>query len=203
MQSISRENLFAWLDGLKADYEVYVPVKKGPFRFYQQYTSPSADIVIGEVRAIEPVKAFFTPAREKVAELFNPEIPQKNQKPSAIVGVKACDLKGFLVQDGVFSNHRCQDPFYNRARQDNVIISADCTIAIDTCFCLALGVQPYPESHFDINLSEIKGGFIVEVGSNKGQQILENHKSFFQQVDTKLLNEREERRKRVVAEVQS
>ena len=74
----------------------------------------------------------------------------------AIVGVKACDLKGFLVQDQVFCKG-CQDPFYGRAREDNLIISADCTQVIDTCFCLALDVNPYPESHFDINLSRGDG----------------------------------------------
>lgn len=201
MGYISRDNLFAWLDRLKTDYEVYVPVKKGPFRFYQRYTSPSADIVIGEVRATEPLKGFFTPVKEKVAELFNPEPLRKNQKPMAIVGVKACDLKGFLVQDQVFCKG-CQDPFYGRAREDNLIISADCTQVIDTCFCLALDVQPYPESHFDINLSEVTGGFVVEVGSPKGRQVFDNHKSLFQEVDTTLLNEKEQGRNHIVAEVQ-
>ncbi len=203
MNYISREHFFAWLDRLKNDHEVFVPFKKGAQRFYKEYTAPAEDIVIGEVRATEPLKGFFTQVREKVAEGFDPQIPRTQHKPFAIVGVKACDLKGFLVQDQVFLNHGCQDPFYVRAREDNLIISADCTDALETCFCLALDLNPYPESHFDINLSEVKGGFIVEVGSNKGQQILENHRSFFQQVDTKLLNEREERRKRVVAEVQS
>jgi ferredoxin len=176
MQFISNENLFSWLDELKTDYEVYVPFKKGPFRFYQRYTSPSPDIVIGEVRATEPVKGFFTPVKEKVAELFNPEPIKKKQKPMAIVGV-------------------------NRAREDNLIISADCTQVIDTCFCLALDVNPYPESHFDINLSEVTGGFIVEVGSPKGQQVFDSHKTLFQEVDTMHVTERKEGRKQVVAEV--
>lgn len=201
MAYISRANLFALLDALKADYEVFVPVKKGPFRFYQSYTSPSEDIVIGEVRATEPLKGFFTPVKEKVAELFNPEPPRKKPKPMAIVGVKACDLKGFLVQDHVFCKG-CQDPFYGRAREGNFIISADCTQVIDTCFCLALDVNPYPESHFDINLSEVTDGFVVEVGSPKGQQVFDAHQSLFQEVDKAQINEKEEGRTRIVGEVQ-
>jgi len=201
MKFLSSENLFAWLDGLKSDYEVVVPVKRGPFRFYQPYTSPSPDIVIGEVRATEPLKGFFTPVKEKVAELFNPQIPMKKQKPMAIVGVKACDLKGFLVQDQVFSKG-CKDPFYERSREGNLIISADCTQVIDTCFCLALNVNPYPDSHFDINLSEVTGGFVVEVGSTKGQKVFDAHKSFFQEVDTTHTTAKEEGRKTILAQVQ-
>lgn len=202
MHYLSRENLFPWLDRLKIDYDVFVPVKKGTIRFYEEYSSPSEDIVIGEVRATEPLKGFFSPVREKVAELFNPELPKKKRKPTAIVGVKACDLKGFLVQDHVFRNHGCEDPLYGRAREDNLIISADCTQVIDTCFCLALGVRPYPESHFDINLSEVTGGFIVEVGSPKGQQVFDTHRSLFQDPDTTHLTERKEGRRRIVAEVE-
>jgi sulfhydrogenase subunit beta (sulfur reductase) len=203
IEYLPRNNLFTWLDGLKADYAVFVPVKKGTNRFYQRYITPTEDIVIGEVRAVEPLKGFFTPVREKVAEDFSPEVPPAHHKPFAIVGVKACDLKGFLVQDQVFLNHSCQDPFYARAREDTLIISADCTQVLETCFCLALGVHPYPESHFDINLSEVREGFLVEAGSAKGRQILENSKSLFREADTAVLEERETVRKQITAEVQS
>ena len=80
MKFISRDNLFALLDELKPDYEVFVPHKKGAFRFYQSYVSHSENIIIGEARTTEPIKGFFTPAIEKVAEDFNPEIPTQNRK---------------------------------------------------------------------------------------------------------------------------
>ena len=201
MTYLSQANLFSWLDSLKNNYEVYVPFKKGPFRFYQRYISPDKNIVIGEVRATEPLKGFFTPVKEKVAELFNPEPIRKKKKPMAIVGVKACDLKGFLVQDQVFCKG-CQDPFYASARENNLIISADCTQVIDTCFCLALGVSPFPESHFDINLSEVTGGFIVEVGSAKGQQVFDNDKALFQETDPSLITEKNQGRTKMVDKVQ-
>jgi formate hydrogenlyase subunit 6/NADH:ubiquinone oxidoreductase subunit I len=203
MKFISRENLFVLLDGLKADYDVLVPYKKGIFRFYQSYISPSENIVIGEVRTTEPLKGFFTPAIEKVAEDFNPEIPTEKRKPFAIVGVKACDLHGFLIQDQVFLKPDRPDPFYARAREDNLIISADCTLALDTCFCLALGHNPYPESHFDINLSEVEGGFVVEAGSTKGRQTLESFKMLFEEASDSALENKGKIRKRTVAEVQS
>jgi sulfhydrogenase subunit beta (sulfur reductase) len=156
--------------------------------------------VIGEVRATEPLKGFFTPVKEKVAELFNPEPIRRKKKPSAIVGVKACDLKGFLVQDHVFCKG-CQDPFYTTAREDNLIVSADCTMVIDTCFCLSLDVNPYAESHFDINLSEVTGGFIVEIGSAKGQRIYDNYQTLFQNSDASLLTEKKQSRAQTIDRV--
>ena len=203
MEYLPRENLFTWLDGLKSDYEVFVPVKKGEERFFQRYTTPTKDIVIGEVRATEPLKGFFTPVREKVAEGFSAELPPRQHKPFAIVGVKACDLKGFLVQDHVFLNQNCEDPFYARARGENLIVAADCTQVIKTCFCLALGVHPYPDSHFDINLSEVQAGFLIETGSSKGKQILENLKPLLREADSAMLSEKDAQRERVMAEVRN
>ncbi len=202
MHYISKNNFFKLLNALKSNYEVYTPVKKDEQRFYRKYIEPQDDIVIGEVRAFEPFKAFFAQAREIVAEDFKDNIPHAGDKPFCIVGVKACDLKGFKVQDHVFKNHDYQDPFYIKNREQNLIISADCTSAIDTCFCLALGIKPHPQEDFDINLSEAKGGFIVEAGSEKGKELLKKYSSLFQDAVRAFVNEKETQRARVIERVE-
>lgn len=180
MNYISKENLFNLLDGLKNEYEVYVPVKKGEHRFYKKYEEAKGDAVIGEVRAFEPLKAFFSRAREVVAEGFGPRTPHSQDKPVAVIGAKACDLKGFKIQDHVFLDHDYKDPFYINNREKNLLVTSDCTTAIDTCFCLALGIKPYPERDFDLNLSEVEDGFIVETGSQKGEALVKRHFSLFE-----------------------
>ena len=202
MKYISTDNFKLLLENLKKDYEVYAPVKKDKQRFYKRYTQFSDDIVIGEVRAFEPLKAFFSRAREIVAEDFKADIPHSGDKPFAIVGVKACDLKGFKIQDFVFKDHDYQDPFYIKAREENLIISADCTSAVDTCFCLALGLQPYPKEDFDINLSCVKGGFVVEIGSKKGQALFDRHSTLFEQAKNEQISERDEERGWVVKKIE-
>lgn len=201
MHYISKANLFKLLDALKNEYEVFVPAKKGEQRFYEKYQEPSEDIVIGEVRPFEPLKAFFTSARETVAEGFKSDIPHADDKPFAIVGVKACDLKGFKIQDHVFKNHDYQDPFYIKKRENNLIISADCTCAIETCFCLALGIKPHPEEDFDINLSEVQGGFCVDSGSQKGEELIKKYSSLFEEAKEQIA-ERDKKRSKVVKEVE-
>jgi len=201
-QYISKDNLFKLLEALKADYEVYVPVKKGEQRFYKKYTHPTKDIEMGEVRPFEPVKAFFASAREVVAEDFKSDLPKSTVKPFAIIGVKACDLKGFKVQDHVFKNHDYQDPFYIKRREENLIISADCTCAIDTCFCLALGIKPHPKEDFDINLSRVKDGFVIEAGSKKGRELIAKYSSLFEKAKEKVVSAREDLRKTVIEEVE-
>lgn len=201
MKYISRENLEKFLNVLKKDYRILVPVKKGDQRFYQKYDGLTENVVISEVRSFEPIKAFFSRAKEIVARNFSPEAPHAEDKPLAIVGVKACDLKGFKIQDFVFKNHDYSDPFYIKNREENLIISADCTCAIDTCFCLAVGIKPYPEGDFDINLTEIDGGFIVEAGSEKGKGIIDDNGSLFQEANNELASRREKIREKTTGEV--
>ncbi|MFC1549052.1 4Fe-4S dicluster domain-containing protein [Candidatus Omnitrophota bacterium] len=202
MEYINRENLTKLLEELKKDYRVFVPIKKDEQRFYKEYDEFTEDIVIGEVRPFEPLKAFFTRAREKIAEDFSPEVPHADDKPFAIIGAKACDLKGFKVQDHVFLDHDYKDPFYTKLREENLIISSDCTCAIDTCYCLAVGVKPYPREDFDINLSEMDEGYLVEVGSEKGKGLLEKYSHLFQQASDRVESRRDDARENVIKEVE-
>ena len=202
MNYISSKNFIQVLNVLKKEYQLYLPNKKNNQRFYKKYSEFSDDITIGEVRAFEPLKAFFFGARAKVSEDFKSDVPISKEKPYAIIGVKACDLKGFKVLDFVFKGEDVIDPFYAKARENNLIISADCTCAIETCFCLALDVKPYPQENFDINLSQVKGGFIVETGSQKGREIVEKNSSLFEDAKTEFINERDEQRVRVIKEVE-
>ncbi len=202
MVYISAGNLRRLLDILQDDYGVYIPVKKGEQRFYRRYDGALDDFVIGEVRAFEPLKAFFTRAREKVAEGFGQDVPHAQDKPLAVVGVKACDLKGFKVQDHVFADHDFQDPLYIKNRRENLIISADCTCVLDTCFCCALGVTPFPTENYDINLSAVRGGYLVDAASEKGRALIAKHKSLFQEAKREQEGDRDRQRARVKAQVE-
>ncbi len=101
-----------------------------------------------------------------MAENYQDELPRLKEKPLCLVGVKACDLKSFKIMDTVFKGPDYTDPFYVQSREQNLIISSDCTSTIctstiETCFCLAMHVNPYPQGDFDLNLSETSSGFVV------------------------------------------
>lgn len=199
---ITKKNWAEFLKGIAIDYEVVVPVKKGQQRFYRKFTYPEGDFVIAEVRTFEPLKVFFSRARETVAEGFRDSIPPLSSKPFAIVGVKACDLKGFKIQDFVFYPEGQHDPIYARNREANVVISADCSCAIDTCFCLALGVQPFPRENYDINISQVAAGFVVSPGSSKGEKILQRCPGLFEDPSSEMLSERRSIRESVLRAVE-
>ena len=224
MHYITGNNFSNLIDILSKDYDIFFPVKKENNRFYKKF-SPASDTDekldfieadssetntiteakpdLGGVRAFEPLKAFFFRAREIVAEGFQDKVPGEGRKPLCIVGVKACDLKGFKVQDNVFEEHDFIDPLYLNARKNNLIISSDCTEAIDTCFCISLDGKPYPEYNFDLNLSQVSGGFVIQSGSEKGQAIIDKNPPLFSVVRDELAAEMDAQRTKVTDEVKN
>ncbi len=193
MLFIKRGSLFQLLESLAGDYRIFVPSRKGDSIAFTAFGDPEEDYVIGDVRTFEPLKAFFFLGREKVAVDFSPENP-RNDNPPCIVGVKSCDLKGLKILDFVFIDDEYGDPTYMKAREGGLIISADCTAVAETCFCTALGVNPWPEAEYDINLSPADEGFVVEVGSDKGQKIIDDHKALFQEATEDQVHTRDHNR---------
>jgi ferredoxin len=199
-QYIDRKELTRLLDRLQEEYRVFAPVQKGEARIFQRYPGdPERDgpLSLEEARTFEPVKLFYFKARQLVAQGYADGVPDAGQKPLCLLGVKACDLKGLEILDQVFSGTDYRDPLYLQAREEGLIVSADCTSALDVCFCLAFHGRPYPQSGFDINLSEVDSGFIAEAGSGKGARILESSPELFREASGERLQQREARRARV------
>lgn len=206
---LATAHLTSFLHSLEETYAVYVPEKKAGRQHLARWSdgaaSPDSALphpVIGEVRSCEPLKAFYFKSRERVARGFGEELLTAEGKPACIVGAKGCDLAGFEVLDRVFLSEDCQDPFYQKKREECLLITADCTTAIETCFCLALGGKPWSEAGFDINLSEIDGGFLAESGSEKGAAVLQQSASLLSQAGEDAFRERDAQRKRVSQEVE-
>ncbi len=89
-----------------------------------------------------------------------------------LVGLRACDLKAIAYLDKVFLEGDVADPFYAARRRGERIVSVDCTAVHETCFCTAVGGRPFPEDGFDLNLTPLDEGYVVEVGSDAGRDLL-------------------------------
>jgi len=179
---INKSNLDRLVKSLSKTYKIFAPVKVDNNRFYKKVGEDGLEkSVIGEIRAVEPIKSFYFPARTKIAEYFSSkEDSYAKERPIAIIGAKSCDLASFKVMDYVYSQEPFRDPLYVSKREEGLIISSDCTCYGETCFCVAIGIMPYPTEGFDINLSEMEGGYLAESGSLKGEKIVKEYFKLFQ-----------------------
>lgn len=180
---INSAQLDTFIARLKKDYKVFSPIAKevNPGKeaeYSYQLQVDNEPLIFNYYRTIEPMKLFFTPPLEKVSGYFQDTLNTKAAK-IAIFGVKNCDLTAHKIQDFVFLQGVETDSLYALKRESALIISSDCTAFKDVCFCLALDVLPHPAAGFDLNLSPLNDGYLVEVGSKKGEELIKQYKEFF------------------------
>ncbi|MBU0759531.1 MAG: 4Fe-4S dicluster domain-containing protein [Candidatus Omnitrophica bacterium] len=198
---INRPNLDRLIKSLSKTYKVYAPVKSEGNRYYKKVGDEGlGEATLGEIRPVQSIKSFFLPVRTKVSDYFSEDLPGKKSRPVAIVGVKSCDLASLKVMDYVFKQDSFKDPFYIQRREEGLIISSDCTCYGESCFCVALGIMPYPTEDFDINLSEIESGYVAEIGSEKGGKIIKEYFKLFQKAEL-YKDKKEENRGRLKEEL--
>lgn len=90
----------------------------------------------------------------------------------AFLGVRACEIAAIEVQDRVFLHGAHVDPLYQRRRSQSLIIAVNCTQAAATCFCTSMNTGPECRSGYDIALTELADGFVVESGTPEGAAII-------------------------------
>jgi ferredoxin len=176
---------------------VYVPRYIQDNLHYQRFTPGTQDgIVYDGIRAVEPLKSFFFKIRQRVAE-YPPHSSSDAREADPnfiIVGAKACDLKSVEISDDTFMRGEIKDPFYIESRDKVTIISSDCSSPAESCFCTMLNLKPYPEEGFDVNLSKISEGLVVEVGSERGEKLVSQDRELFSEASSSQLEERDKNR---------
>ena len=101
-----------------------------------------------------------------------PQVPKL-----VFLGIRPCELAAIKVQDRVFGMgdpgvFRCEsEPWYMQSRQESLMIAVNCTRPGGTCFCASWGTGPKATDGFDLALTELHDGFVVEVGSKRGAML--------------------------------
>jgi sulfhydrogenase subunit beta (sulfur reductase) len=90
----------------------------------------------------------------------------------AFFGVRACELAAVAVQDRVFLQKDYSDPTYQARRERAFFIAVNCTQAAPTCFCTSMKTGPRCTKDFDLALTELDTGFILEIGSVRGSELV-------------------------------
>lgn len=102
--------------------------------------------------------------------IFQPH--QDKEQPIAIIGARSCDLAAMSIQDKVFLEGPHPDPRYKKRREQLFVVAVNCSYSSNNCFCVSAGTGPEVKNPFDILMTEIDEGFVMHIGSKKGQTIL-------------------------------
>lgn len=94
-------------------------------------------------------------------------------EPLAVIGVRACDLAALRLLDQHFLRSDQPDPHYAARRATLFLIAVNCSHPADTCFCVSTGDGPVADTGHDVSLTELDVGFVVRVGSEAGQAVID------------------------------
>ena len=198
----------------KSDFRNFVTLLSGDFRtfylkgqdkqfnwksdqkrrlYWQEYRGDLEGLLIGEVRSQDPLKQFVFSSKERVSEDFK-GLEDKKDRPVLLIGAKNCDLSGLEITDYVFMQGDFKDPFYINKRDSMFVIAGDCSNPVDTCFCSALGIKAYPEKNYDLGLSDIGEGYVVEVVSDRVGEYVSKYRAKFNLATDAQLRKKEELR---------
>jgi len=194
---ISTENFNRFIENLLGNSRIVAPVVEFDKPHFSQITPENRDkIQLYGFRAVETLKPYFFRLTEKVSQYFGKDESTHGQE-LIVLGARGCDLEALEVLDRVLSEGDFQDPFYLDNRKKVAIIGADCTDCGETCFCTLVKGQPYPVKLFDLNLSPLKNGYVVETGTEKGEALIKRDQKLFSKVPPAILDEKQRNRKKI------
>jgi ferredoxin len=95
-----------------------------------------------------------------------------HERKQVIVGVRPCDAQGIKALDALFLDTMPVDAYYASRRSNTALIGLACQEMGSTCFCTSLGGAPDDPDGMDLMLTEVEGGYAVQVVTEKGQALL-------------------------------
>ena len=197
METVFISRYEALLDALAQEMEVFVPNPVGEHWVFARYEAEAGgQVELNPLRPCTPAKEFLFPLRE-LAAVFPHPVESKPERPFAVVGLKDCDLKALRILDCVFiEDDEFRDPFYAARREAMFVVSSDCIDPAASCCCVLFGGDVFPESGFDLNVSKIRDGYLVQPGSPKGAMFVSKYVDRFADVPSAALTERQRERQK-------
>jgi NAD(P)H-flavin reductase len=101
---------------------------------------------------------------------FEPAVPEPRRL--AFLGVRACEIAALLMQDRVLAAGPFADDDFRARRANALVVAVQCTRAGTTCFCTSMGTGPEISDGFDLKLTELDDGFLIEAGTHEGARLM-------------------------------
>lgn len=118
-------------------------------------------------------KYFLHPPIQDVYEVsddFNIAQTRTNPVPTALFGIKPCDLAAIEVLDKILE---CDDVYQARRSSIAYIIVEECVEPGGTCFCGSVGAGPSVTKGYDVAYTRLDDKVLFKVGSSKGMELIE------------------------------
>jgi ferredoxin len=187
---ILEKDIGIWIDAIIKTFECIAPQKIGEKEYAFLPLKTSGDISLDFINPIvSPAKEFLLPCKETVINYskkngsFHAESAHRLLK-TVIFGIRSCDLSAVEFTDRFFLDG-FKDSIYSDKRENLYLVSLVCNTPFDSCFCVCADCGPAKETGFDIQLTKLNGEYLVEVGTKKGEELINLAAAYFKNAEDK------------------
>jgi ferredoxin len=155
-------------------------IGKGHYRAHQRDNASLFEYTVGP----STFKKFLNPPKRKLWSSHKTAtgfeiVPESPNVPKyAFWGIRSCELKAIDILDRVFLKGDYVNPWYKKAKEQLITISATCLSPSANCFCTTTHTGPKARQGYDLNLTEILEDsktpiYLGEVGSKAMEKIVQ------------------------------
>lgn len=143
-----------------------------------KYSIRPSDLVFSFTHGPDSPKRFLYPPKRRLWKMtredgnFSLQDLACEGEKLAFFGIKPCDLASIDVLDRILMRGEYVDEHYVNTRKKSALIVVNCIEPSGTCFCASMGTGPKAKGGFDLALTELPKGFLVESGSKLGDELL-------------------------------
>jgi len=167
-------------EALAGDYRLFGPVRAGDSGqvFFAEASRPEEIDLQAPIPSNPPKHILFPQLEPILSFSYGDSSGEVNidstveASPKALIGLRSCDLEGLLCLDRFFLGQEYADEVFLTHRKKAFIVSNSCTTPFQQCFCVCTDSGPAAREGFDLNLTELAGEYLVEVGSEKGAELV-------------------------------
>lgn len=179
--TIDKKNLAEDLDRLREKYRLFGPVK-GPQHYEFQQLEPGQTPDLEFLNTRLSAKSLIYPQSEELFEYSLDESAEdhhvlkdtpKDYSPKAVIGIRPCDVKGYLLVKRNFDTPDFKDPYWVRNFETTTLVGYACDRPCSSCFCTSAGSGPYHEEGLDILLVDHGDKFLAKILTEKGEALAE------------------------------
>ena len=185
-QLLKKDNVKALCRSASERWETYVPAEGlGADVHFTRLGQNNKESILEKMNLnyeslVVPPKVIFYPQLEALFEFQSEKITETLKEPAKklLFGLRACDTKAILFTDDFFRRN-FEDVYYLSKSQDKLLIVVGCKQPMDNCFCTSAKTGPFLEEGFDLQFVDIGADYLVETGSEKGEEFIDCYRKFF------------------------
>lgn len=182
---MATENFQLFFDRLAKERIIIGPVSKNKRGKFER-VSDFSELVFDYERTILPVKKvlYQTPQTLLEYRMEEGQVVQyldlqlePDKKELVLFGLQPCDIHAIHIQDQFFLESNVVDPFYNRVRENTIVIGHSCT-PNEKCVCNSTNTGNLNQN-FDLFFNELESEYLVWVATQRADDLVIENEDLF------------------------